>query len=110
MLLHHLPVLYWGQGNDVQRLANLPDEQEMYLQLSKRFIQREVATLSRPSSQGESVSPEPATEASPEEVLPKVAGRVGALVLERVETVNIYVTIVNGGAGAEPPLLTVQGQ
>ena len=99
-----------GQGNEVQRLVNLPDEQEAYLQFERRFIEREVAALSRPSSLGEAVLAEAAEEELPEEALPEVAGRTGALVLERAETVNIYVTIVNGGTGAEPPLLTVQGR
>jgi len=36
-----------GQGNDVQRLANLPDEQEAQPQLGKRFIRQEVEALSR---------------------------------------------------------------
>ena len=105
----------WGQGNDVQRLANLPDEQEAYPQLSRRFIEREVATLSRPSSHGEPVLAEPVAAEFPEEnpseeARPEVSGPIGALTVGPVETVNIYVTIVNGGAGAEPPLLTVQGR
>ena len=39
-----------------------------------------------------------------------VQGRVGALVLELVETVNIYITVVYGGDGDDPPLITVQGR
>ena len=39
-----------------------------------------------------------------------VKGRVGALILERVESVNIYITIVNGDMGDDPPLITVQGR
>ena len=97
-----------SRGDLVQRLAGLPTEGQRQLQLSKRFIEREVATLSRPSRRREPVEVEPAPEAAPEDVLAELAGRIGALVLQRVETVHIYVTIVNGG-GAEPPLLTVQG-
>ena len=55
--------------------------------------------LSRSSA---AVSPEPTEDSSP-----AGKGWVGALVLERVETVNIYVTIVNGGADDDPPLITV---
>ena len=49
---------------------NLPHEEDAHLQLSKRFIEREVATLSRPSSRGvpilaESVAPELSEEARP---------------------------------------------
>ena len=110
------------QGYDAQEFRqHIPDEQEAHVKLGKRFIEQEVETLSRPSHRGEPVpaeaspeetSPEEASpeEASPEEALPEVAGRTGTLVLERVETVNIYVTIVNGGTGAEPPLFTVQGR
>ncbi|MDE0344032.1 MAG: hypothetical protein OXK82_12850 [Deltaproteobacteria bacterium] len=49
---------------------------------------------------------EPVVGEFPEEASPEVSDRVGALVIQRVETVNIYVTIVNG---ADQPLLSVQG-
>ena len=59
--------------------------------------------LSRSSA---AADPEPAEASSPS----VVKGRVGALVLERVETVNLYITIVNGDIGDDPTLITVQGQ
>ena len=99
-----------GQGNDVQRLINLPEEEEARPQLSKWFIEREVATLSRPASRAAPDPAEPVAEELAEESPQGPSGQTGALVIQRVETVNIYVTAVNGGAGAEPPLLTVQGR
>ena len=39
-----------------------------------------------------------------------VKGRAGALTFLRVDTVNIYVTVVNGSVGDDPSLITVQGQ
>ena len=86
----------------VQRLVNLPKGDELQTHLSRRYIKQEVSVLSRASSAA--VSPEPAETSSP------VKERVGALVIERVETVNIYITIVNGGEDDDPPLITVQGQ
>ena len=85
----------------VQRLVSLPKDDELQTHLSRRYIKQEVSVLSRSSA---AVSPEPAETSSP------VKERVGALVIERVETVNIYITIVNGGEDDDPPLITVQGQ
>ena len=73
----------------------------MQTHLSRRFIQREVEVLSRAPA-GE--TPAPAEEPQP------VNGRAGALTFQRVDTVNIYVTVVNGGVGDGPSLITVQGQ
>ena len=58
-------------------------------------------SLSRPPA-GE--TPAPVEEPQP------VNGRAGALTIQRVDTVNIYVTVVNGGVGDDPSLITVQGQ
>ena len=88
-----------GEGNDVQRLINLPEVEEARSQLSKRFIEREVATLSRPSSRAAPDPAEPVAEELAEESPQGPSGQTGALVIQRVETVNIYVTVVNGGAG-----------
>ena len=74
-----------------QRLANLPKGDELQPHLRGQYIKKEVSALSRPSAE---VLPEPAKDFAP-----AVKGRVGALVLERVETANIYVTIVNGNRG-----------
>ncbi len=91
-----------GQGELVQRLVSLPKDDELQPQLNSRFIKQEMAVLSRSSA---AADPEPAETSSP-----SVKGRVGVLVLERVETVNIYITIVNGDMGDDPPLITVQGR
>lgn len=70
-----------GQSDQVRRLADLPTEDQLQPQLSERFIEQEVEVLSRPSRQRELV-------AGPEAALAESAGRIGALVLQRVETVN----------------------
>ena len=92
----------FGQTELPQRLVRLPKDAELQPKLSRRYIKQEVAALNRSAA---AVDPEPSEDSAP-----AVKGRVGALVLERVETVNIYVTIVNGGDGDDPPLITVQGQ
>ena len=94
--------LIFGEVDLVQRLVSLPKDDELQTHLSRRYIKQEVAALSRPSAE---VSPEPAEDSSP-----AVRGRVGALVLERVETVNVYITIVYGDMGDDPPLITVRSQ
>ena len=49
-------------------------------------------------------APAPAAETQP------LNGRAGALTFQQVDTVNIYVTVVNGSVGDDPSLITVQGQ
>ena len=49
-------------------------------------------------------TPAPAGENQP------LKGRAGALIFQHVDTVNIYVTVVNGSLGDDPSLITVQGQ
>ena len=94
--------LFFAEVDLVQRLVNLPKDNELQTHLSHRYIKQEVAALSRPSA---TVAPEPAEISSP-----SVKGRAGALVLERVQTVNIYITVVNGGLDDDSPLITVQGK
>ena len=94
--------LLFGKIDLVQRLANLPTEGQLQGQLSSRYIEQEVATLSRPSTAA--MEQEPAKTSHP------VKGRVGALILEQVGTVNIYITIANGDGDEDPPLITVRGQ
>ena len=94
--------LCFGEIDLVQRLLNLPKNDELQTQINRRYIKQEMAALSRSSV---ALSPESVEDSSP-----SVKGRVGALVLERVETVNIYVTVVNGGVDDDPPLITVQGR
>ena len=91
--------MLFGQGEVVQRLVSLPKDDELQPRLNSWFIKQEVAALSR-SSAGVTVT------APSEDVSPPVKGRVGAL----VETVNIYITIVNGDTGDDPLLITVRGQ
>ena len=93
--------LFFGQADLAQRLVDLPKEDELQTHLSRRYIKREVGILSRAPA-GE--TPPPAEEPQ------SVSGRAGALTFQRVDTVNIYVTVVNGGVGDDPSLITVQGQ
>ena len=93
--------LFFGQADLAQRLVDLPKEDELQTHLSRRYIKREVEALSRA----------PALETpTPAEEPQSVSGRGGALTFQRVDTVNIYVTVVNGGVGDGPSLITVQGQ
>ena len=93
--------LFFGQADLAQRLVDLPKEDELQTHLSRRYIKREVGILSRAPA-GE--TPTPAEEPQ------SVNGRTGALTFQRVDTVNIYVTVVNGGVGDDSSLITVQGQ
>ena len=91
----------FGEVDLVQRLVKLPKEDELQTQLSARYIKREVAALSRSSA---AAKPEPAETSSP------AKGQVGALSIERVETMNVNITIVKDSEDDDPPLITVQGQ
>ena len=95
----------FGRGDLLQRLVKLPDSKELQPQLNDGYIKQEITALSRASTATAGAAAPPEAEAPP-----SVKGRVGALVLERVEIVNIYITIVYGGDGGDPPLITVQGQ
>ena len=93
--------LLFGQADPVQQLASFPRDEELQTHLSRRFIKRELEVL----------SPAPAVETPPPDGEPQsLDGRAGALTFQQVDTVNIYVTVVNGGAGDDPSLITVQGQ
>ena len=95
--------LLFGQVDLPHRLARLPREKELQLQLNRRFIEQEVAVLSRPS--GTKAEPEPAEVSDP------VIGRAVALTINGgVGTVNVYITVVNGGEDDDPPLITVEGR
>ena len=93
--------VFFGQADLAQRLVDLPKGDELQNHLSRRYIKREVGVLSR-ALDGEALPL--GEEAQP------VSGRTGALTFQRVETVNIYVTVVNGGVGDDPSLITVQGR
>ncbi len=105
----------WGPDDQVRKLVDLLGEKEMRTAFNGSYIEREVRVLQRPPSVEASVPAEPVSEAAPEDAAPEngppeVGGRIGALVIQRAETVNINLTIVYGGTGDEPPILTVQGR
>ena len=91
----------FAQDEMVQRLVNIPKGGELQSHLSSLYIKREVAVLNPAAVL---VGPAPAGESQPDE------GRPGAITFQRVDTVNIYVTVVNGGMGNAPPLITIPGQ
>ena len=91
----------FAQDEMVQRLVNIPKGGELQSHLSNQYIRREVAALSPAAVL---VGPAPAGESQLDE------GRPGAITFQRVDTVNIYVTVVNGGLDDAPPLITVPGQ
>ena len=95
--------LFFGQADFAQWMVDLPKGDELQTHLSRRYIKREVEVLSRAPAV-ETPVPAPAEEPQ------SVNGRAGALTFQRVDTVNIYVTVVNGGVGDGPSLITVQGQ
>ena len=94
--------LLFGQADLAQRLVHLPKERQLQTHLSRRYIQRDVEVLSR--------APAVETPAPAGEEPQSVNGRAGALTFQHVDTVNIYVTVVNGSVGDDPSLITVQGQ
>lgn len=105
----------WGPDDQVRNLVDLLDEKEMRTEFNGSYIGREVRVLQRAPSVEASVPAEPVLEAAPEDAAPEngppeVGGRIGALVIQQAETVNINLTIVYGGTGDEAPLLTVQGR
>ncbi len=92
--------MLFGQAELAQRLGNLPGDEELQTHLSQQYIKREVQALSRAPA-GET----PAPAGDPQ----SVNERTGALTFQRVDTVNLYVTVVNG-MGDDHSLITVQGQ
>ena len=93
--------LFFGQVDYAQRLVNLQKGDELQTHLNRRCIKQEVEVLSHA----------PAVEtATPAEEPQSVNGRAGTLTFQRVDTVNIYVTVLYGGVADDPSLITVQGQ
>ena len=92
--------LCFGKVDLVQRLVSLPTEDQLQGHLSSRYIEQEVAALSCSST----------AASEPANLAPTVGGKAGVLNVGPVETVNIYITIANGGDDDGPPLITVQGQ
>lgn len=77
--------VFFGADGVVQRLAKLPDEEQLQPQLNGRYIQREVATLSRSSAREATTTPDhPVLELGD-----------GRLLIQHVDVVNIH---VNTGA------------
>lgn len=88
--------VFFGQDDAIQRLVNLPDEEQLQPQLSSRYIQQEVAALSRASAA------EPAAE--PETASLEIGG--GRLVIQHADVVNIH---VNADDDVEGQLSGVSG-
>ena len=72
--------VFFGVGGVVQRLADLPDEEQLQTHLHGGFIRKEVATLSRSSARG-TTPPEQAS----------LEFGDGRLVIQHVDVVNVYV-------------------
>ena len=105
---HRKRRILFGQGDEMTRLASIPDEDETYLGLDSGFIEQDVRVLSRPPSTQEPAPPVPADQAK--EAEPTVSGISGDLVINGVETLNIYLTVnLDGADGEIAPLLTVRG-
>ena len=88
--------VFFGQEELVQRLVNLPDEEQLQPQLNGWYIQTEVAALSRC----------PAPEA-PQQAFLELGD--GKLVIQHVDVVNVYVTGASSD-GDDDSLSTVQGR
>ena len=99
----------FGLGNLVTDLVDLPSETEMRTDFASRYIDDEMAVLQCSHDEGTVAAKEDAEKAS-DAAPPAVEGSAGAITIQRVDVMNLYVTIVCGGAGDTPPLITVQGQ
>ena len=120
----------FGASDLVSDLVDLPSEAEMRPDFNSRYIEEEVQLLMRrpdeETDESETPKEAPSNEPTPneptsndapsddapsnEEASPAVEGPAGAIVVQRVEVMNIYITVVNGGNCDEPPVITVQGQ
>ena len=92
----------------MRKLVDVLDEEKLRPQLSSAYIERELQFLRRQHNTNPPVSALPATDTAPDEAPAEIRARVGALMIQQAETVNVYVTIVNGGNGTELPLPTGQ--
>ena len=92
--------LLWGMAGLVERLLELPERDDLYPRLNQTFIAQEIDALTRPASR--------ATPA-PEQMAMATDLGAGPLVLQRVDTVNIHVTIgASAVAGGDAPPLVLQ--
>ena len=88
----------WGLDDLVERLIELPERDDLYPRLNGQFIAREIEVLSREA---------PRKAPAPEQMALDLGG--GSLVLQRAETVNIYLSIAaTTGAGSDAPPLVLQ--
>ena len=92
--------LLGGRDDLPQRMLQLPTADDLHPRLNGRFIAQEMAVLN--------CGPAPAEPAA--EQLSLGLPDAGPLVLQRVDTVNIHVTVVAPAGDDEPPLMTVQVQ
>ena len=108
----------FGRSDLVSNLVDLPSEAEVRPEFSSRYIEEEVQLLmhrhDEVTDRSETPVEAPADEATSNEATaeaasPAVEGPAGVIMVQRVEVMHLNVTIVYGGTGAEPPLLTVQG-
>ena len=91
----------WGMEDLVERMLGLPDRDDTHTRLNNRFIEKEIAVLTQRAPRAAD-APEQMTLDLPD---------AGRSLVDRAETVNVYITIaVSAGAGGDPPLLSVQGQ
>ena len=77
--------VFFGQDELVERLVNLPDEEQLQPQLGGRYISKEVAALSRSSA--------------PRALAPELELGDGRLVIQHVDVVNVYVTGASSDGG-----------
>ena len=85
--------VFFGRDEVVQRLVNLPDEEQLQPQLGSRYIQKEVGLLRRWSA---------AEAKTPERASLEIGD--GRLVIQHVDVVNVYVNAVPfASAGASLP-------
>ena len=94
--------LLWGMAGLVERLLELPERDDLYPRLNQTFIAQEIDALTRPASR--------ATPA-PEQMAMATDLGAGPLVIQRVDTVNIYVTIAASAGGDDgSPQVTIEGR
>ncbi len=92
----------WGLDNLVERLLELPNEDDLHRRLNDHFIAQEVAALAQAA---------PRAADTPEQMTLDLPNG-GTVTLQNIGTANIYVTIVVHvhTAGGDPPSLSIQSQ
>lgn len=82
--------LCFGEVDLAQRLVNLPREDQLQTQLSRRYVEREVAALSRSAAAEEATAPETAALEIGD----------GRLVVQHADVVNVYISAGSGSDGS----------